>query len=206
ITNVPSGLGLQTLSLGSNAGQLSISGGNSVDLASVAAPTYSGAFEDFNPSVGLWPYRATGMSSGYPGTSGGGIRFNRNLGNNSGSFDIFKAQGTSPKLYYSVGLNGPWGQYTFASEEWTLSQPFGAITQTDIDKWNSAFTPEDIGFGLHTDANGKLSWGTNISDFGVGVETINLITDTPMVFMSSQGFTLFGGGEFIMGALGSAAL
>src|SRR5690606_9983661 len=118
ITNVPSGLGLQTLSLGSNAGQLSISGGNSVDLASVAAPTYSGAFEDFNPSVGLWPYRATGMSSGYPGTTGGGIRFNRNLGNNSGSFDIFKAQGTSPKLYYTVGLNGPWGQYTFASEEW----------------------------------------------------------------------------------------
>src|SRR5690606_3703336 len=118
ITNVPSGLGVQTLSLGSNAGQISISGGNSVDLASVATSDYGGAFEDFTPNVGLWPYRATGGSSGYPGTTGGGIRFNRNLGNNSGSFDIFKAQGTSPKLYYTVGLNGPWEQYTFASEEW----------------------------------------------------------------------------------------
>src|SRR5690606_17227864 len=104
ITNVPGGLGVQTLSLGSTAGQISISEGNSVNLASVDASGYSGAFEDFNPNVGLWPYRATGGSSGYPGTSGGGIRFNRNLGNNSGSFDIFKAQGTSPKLYYTVGL------------------------------------------------------------------------------------------------------
>src|SRR5690606_7725525 len=118
ITNVPSGLGLQTLSLGSNAGQISISGGNSVDLASVATSDYSGAFEDFNPNIGLWVYRSSGGSTGYPGTSGGGIRFNRNATNNSGSFDIFKAQGTSPKLYYTVGLNGPWGQYTFASEEW----------------------------------------------------------------------------------------
>src|SRR5690606_2583528 len=97
ITNVPSGLGVQTLSLGSKAGQISISGGNAVDLASVATSDYGGAFEDFTPSIGLWPYRAVGGSTGYPATSGGGIRFNRNETNNSGSFDIFKAQGTSPK-------------------------------------------------------------------------------------------------------------
>jgi hypothetical protein len=148
ITNVPSGLGLQTLSLGSNAGQISISGGNSVNLASVAAPTYNGAFEDFTPDVGLWAYRASGMSSGYPGTSGGGIRFNRNASNNSGSFDIFKAQGTSPKLYYTVGLNGPWAQYTFASEEWVASQGF--LTAT----------PETV---VSTTVNFTINWQSDIA-------------------------------------------
>src|SRR5690606_10820020 len=128
ITNVPGDLGKQTLSLSSNAGRISISGGNSVDLASVAAPTYSGSFEDFNPNIGLWVYRLIGGSTGYPGGSGGGIRFNRNSTNNSGAFDIFKVQGTSPKLYYTVGLNGPWEQYTFASEEWVTSQGFLTAT------------------------------------------------------------------------------
>lgn len=128
ITNVPGDLGAQTLSIGSNSGNISISGGNSVRLNSLDFYAY----HTFGESVygGLYPvFNASADHQGYPNPAGAGILRKREFANSAssaGSFIIWKSSQNNGKLHFNVGTGGTnWkGWETFASEEHVASNYF----------------------------------------------------------------------------------
>jgi hypothetical protein len=261
ITNVPSGLGLQTLSLGSGAGNIGISDGNSVSLNSLIYTLYQD--HDAHTLAGFYPRRNETGSTGYPSANGGGVRFIRSSSSFSGAFEFWKNSGNDGELYFNVGTgtntwkgfervaskeftaanyfstspatqggsiqnigtndvfgvtnagvfrslsgasNAPNSTNSFsylnlyggststamlafynggpgyapeapyynnrpgsaswvqlASVPWVLSQPFGAITQTDIDNWNEAASyaaPETV---VSTTVNFTINWQSDIA-------------------------------------------
>src|SRR5690606_33901110 len=121
ITNVPGGLGVQTLSEGPNYGNLGISSGNTINLRSLG--NKGGIGEDLNSlltSSGFVSYTNSTGSTGFPTVAGTGVLKNRNGADNSqGAFTIWKNNVNDGKLMFNVGTTGTsWkGWETFASEE-----------------------------------------------------------------------------------------
>lgn len=120
-TQIP---GSQTLSLGANAGEISISGGNTISLPTLGRVGKPDA--DAESLVGFTSYVNSTGSTNYPNTVGGGFRYHRAAGTNWGAFDIWQtstASGlTGPKFRFGNGVSSysPW--YTFASEEWVTDR------------------------------------------------------------------------------------
>lgn len=106
---------LQTLSLGANTGEISISGGNSIRLESIKG--FSTNFGELTGD-GLHATYA-GSATGYPTSGGAGILRRRLPTNTTGSFEIWKSTQNDGKLRFNVGTtDGNWkGFETFASEE-----------------------------------------------------------------------------------------
>lgn len=97
-------------------------------------------------------------------------------GRNSPGLRIYPTGQDGLRYYYDSSEKQVWHAGNLTPGDYLLtSSPAGSITTTDIDNWNSAFTPEDIGFGLHTDANGKLAWGTSIGGGTIGFKTDSLL-------------------------------
>lgn len=107
----------QTLSLGADPGDLSISGGNSVDLTSLDYNSRNDA-DNTVYSTGFQVYYATG-ATGYPVSAGGGYVFKRLPGTNLGGLDIFQPSNNSwPRFRFGASAS-TWSVWnTFASQEW----------------------------------------------------------------------------------------
>lgn len=137
LTRRPESDVIQTLSLGALAGEIGISGGNSVTLPSLGDVITSGfdSFSDFASSrpFGFHPFRTP--SGGIPGLSSQtsyGILAKR-LGSTSasGTFGVFKENTNTDKLFYLYGNSA--GNYlvrTFASEEWANASFIGVDNST----------------------------------------------------------------------------
>lgn len=118
---------LQTLSLFSGAGQINISGGNTIALTSLLAVDSPDAEESF---TGLKPYTNTGGSMGYPTELGGGLGFRRG---DARAFDIHKVNDYSQDyLYYrtraSANTFNSWK--IIANREWVNSN-YRSSTDSD---------------------------------------------------------------------------
>src|SRR5690606_16609861 len=85
ITNVPGGLGAQTLSLGSLAGTVSISGGNSIDLYSLRRK----ANDDYNSDPVTQGIYVAASPTGVNLPAGGGNYVKFATGTASSSFGIY---------------------------------------------------------------------------------------------------------------------
>lgn len=95
------GLVPQTLSLGAGAGNIGISGGNSVSLNSLIYNLYQD--HDAHTLAGFYPRRNETGSTGYPSANGGGVRFVRSSNSFSGAFEFWKNSGNDGELYFNVG-------------------------------------------------------------------------------------------------------
>lgn len=96
----------QTLSLGSLSGNIAISGGNNVSLASLNnGSSYAGASDSsVNYSVaGFRPYVTVSGSTKYPTASGVGFRLVRGAGTATGSFEIFKSNSADSSVWFRTG-------------------------------------------------------------------------------------------------------
>lgn len=137
---------IQTLSIGTQKGQFSISGGNSIKLDSLTTTTgiNDNILDFFNSEAniiqghGLKVFRTIAGATGVPTTLGGGILFQRNSLNNggntlSGSFALFKSNNAdNDKLYLSTGTGtttmSDWR--VIATEDWVNQQGFSTQTLT----------------------------------------------------------------------------
>ncbi|HMI02909.1 MAG TPA: hypothetical protein VK541_10530 [Pedobacter sp.] len=149
----------QTLSLGATPGNIVLSGGNNISLASLSKGA-SNAFLDANAigDAGLFPNVHTTGSTNYPSEIGGGIRFIRANGTALGYFEFDKAGTSTDALQYRVGTGAStfstW--QTVASREWATDQ-FQPLTP--------------LGSGLRLTSAGTLysgyETGTNGSDLKI---------------------------------------
>lgn len=167
LTRRPESDVIQTLSIGTTAGNIAISGGNSVSLNSLSGVEYTGSLNDFRSEVGpiLQAYVNTTGSTGWPSSLGGGILFKRAT-NNTGSFHIWRPQTNTGKLHYILGAAATTLNplQTFASEEWANAQ--GWLKSADIG--NGTLTLE-TGTGLSGEATFSANQSTP-STFTVGVD------------------------------------
>lgn len=102
----------QTLSLGGDFGQISISLGDTVALTSLARESVTSSFASWFASLGtkrgLITFVNTTGSTGFPTVTGQGILSKRSLetNNSMGSFALWSSNDiTNPNLYYNVGIN-----------------------------------------------------------------------------------------------------
>lgn len=111
----------QNLTLGTAAGQIGITGGNQIQLGSLARNPVED-FSTYLPPIGLWyTYNTTG-SAGYPSAAGNGIRVQRASASYAGAFEIWKGSSTNDNtLRFNTGSGtATWnGWETFASREWS---------------------------------------------------------------------------------------
>lgn len=123
---------IQTLSLGTGAGEIAISGGNSVNLTSLGAINLSDA-NDMSLPIGVHAISYSGGDN-FPSVSGGGIRVKQNNTGSQGYFDIISDRLSLGKLLYRRAISAASGTFhpwqTFASEEWANDQ--GWLKSADI--------------------------------------------------------------------------
>lgn len=153
--DMPNGV-IQSLSLGSIAGNLSISDGNSVTLNSISRRQVQ-VFEDLGDlGVGIFGISNTTGQTGYPAL-GQGI-FSKRGGNNTGAFILWNRNNAN-YLEYNTGSNDVWnGWEVIASRSWVTSQiPTDYVnttsTQTGIagnkswtgaHNWSSSTNPSSV--------------------------------------------------------------
>lgn len=164
LTNVPGDLGAQTLSLGVNSGEISLSGGGgSVRLASLyRGDIYEGSVDTIPGSAGLSMIYTSFSASGFPSSNAGaGILAARGItASTNGSMLIYSPTGNTNKLYYTTGnSSNAWSPFrTFASEEWVGNY----ILQNTWNKTNLKYNYIFSNFDLDTLYNGTVS-GTSSS-------------------------------------------
>lgn len=121
------GGGTQSLSLGSGPGEISISDGNTVSLASLERNVVSSDFSAWSQSRGrgLYPFNSGTGSTGLPYEQGAGLLIKRQTDNSlDGSLSIFTGYNSENTAYLMVG-NGTTGWHPgeiIATRPWVSSQ------------------------------------------------------------------------------------
>jgi len=112
----------QTLSLGAVAGNIAISSGNNISLASLATSSVTDANTLSNTNGGLYAWTYSSSATNFPSsTSGVVLSMFRNGATANSSFQIAKEASSSNSLSFRVGTGaGTWGSWDiFAGRTWT---------------------------------------------------------------------------------------
>ncbi|HMI02910.1 MAG TPA: pyocin knob domain-containing protein [Pedobacter sp.] len=183
IEKTTSGAFNQTLSLGTAPGNIILSGGNNVSLASLSTGA-ANTFLDANVigNAGLFPNVQTTGSTNYPTATGGGIRFIRVNNTAVGYFEFNKPVTSADALHYRVGTGvstlSTW--QTIASREWAASQfqPLAPVANNKLLGRYAAGSgvAQDItlGSGLTLTSTGTLHSGYETGVNGSGTKMVKV--------------------------------
>lgn len=186
----------QTLSLGTSAGNIAISGGNSVSLSSITRPIVSTGISTLESwAHGFHPYNYTTGASGFPGTAGAGFMNKRSGDNFQGSFLIGKTNSNDGVLRYAVGgTSGLRDWEIFASREWVNEQGYlQPYTVPAILTANKTLSASDKNAYIRVTGTRTITMPADLSetDYPIGsTTTVRVSTGATVNFTGASGVTL----------------